>query len=172
MDHGKPGEDAKGEGLPERGCLNWILKDAQGWAGRGNSVGQPAPSWRLLGAVARSPGAVSAETPGGVGFTPRAGGNPRGWRLGNNASSRAPPPQPYAPKPASVRRRQRDRGGADQRRSGAGPLSQDGALHQPPCSTCVPGPQAFVRACPDSRPQRAEGSCSVEGPAGEKGLKG
>ena len=50
--------------------------------------------------------------------------------------------------------------------------ARTGLCNQPPCSTCVPGPQAFMRACPDSRPQRAEGRCSVEGPAGEKGLKG
>lgn len=81
LDHGKPGEDAKGEGFPERGCLNWILKDAQGWAGRGNSVAEPAPSWRLPGKETRSPGALNAETPGRVGFTPGAGGSPwdGGW---------------------------------------------------------------------------------------------
>ena len=172
MDHGKPREDAKGEGFPERGSLNLILKDTQGWAGRGNSVGEPALSWRLLGAEARSPGALSAETPGGVGFTPRAGGSPWGWRLGNTASSCAPPPQPYAPKPASARRRQRDRGGADRRRSGLVLSARTGLHHQPPSSICVPGPQEFVRALPDPRPQRAEGSCSTEGPSGKKELEG
>lgn len=157
LDHGKPGEDAKGKGFPERGCLNWILKDAQGWAGRGNSVAEPAPSWRLLGKETRSPGALNAETPGGVGFTPGAGGSPWGWRLGNTVSSCATPPQPYAPKPASARRRQRDGGGADRRRSGAGPLSQDGALSPAPTQYLHPQPQAFVWAHPDPRPQTREG---------------
>ena len=50
--------------------------------------------------------------------------------------------------------------------------ARTGLHHQPPRSTCVPGPQEFVRACPDPRPQKAEGSCSAEGPSGKKGLEG
>ena len=168
LDHGKPREDAKGEGFPERGCLNSILKDAQGWAGRGNSVGEPAPSWRLLGAEARSPGALSAETSGGVGFTPRTGG----WRLGNTASSCAPPPQPYAPKPASARRRQRDHGGADRRRSGAGPFSQDGAPSPAPTQHLRPRPSGIRAGLP--RPQTPEGRRELQcrGAQWEEGTRG
>ena len=50
--------------------------------------------------------------------------------------------------------------------------ARTGLCHQPLRSTCIPGPQTFMWAHPDPRPQRAEGSCSVEGPAGEKGLEG
>lgn len=52
--------------------------------------------------------------------------------------------------------------------------ARTGLCHQPPRSTCIPG---LRHSCgptqtPDPRPGRAEGSCSVEGPAGEKGLEG
>lgn len=172
MDHRKPREDAKGEGFPERGCLNSILKDTQGWAGRGNSVGEPAPSWRLLGAEARSPGALSAETPGGVGFTPRAGGSPWGWRLGNTASSCAPPPQPYAPKPASARRRQRDRGGADRRRSGLVLSARTGLHHQPPRSICIPALRNSFWPAQTPDPTGRKGAAVQRGPVGRRNSRG
>ena len=81
LGRGKPGEDAQGKGFPEEGCSSWILKDAQGWSGRGNSVAEPAPSSRLLGAEARSPGAVNGN-PRQSGFHPKGMGQPSGMVAG------------------------------------------------------------------------------------------
>lgn len=63
----------QGEGFPEEGCSSWILKDAQGWSGRGSS--------RLLGAEARSPGAVNGN-PRQSGFHPKGMGQPSGMAAG------------------------------------------------------------------------------------------
>lgn len=140
--------------------LELDLKRCTGLGRQREQCGPACSELEAVGAVARSPGAVSAETPGRVGFTPRAGGSPRGWRLGNTASSRAPPPQPYAPKPASVRRRQRDHGGADRRRSGAGPLSQDGALQPAPMQHLCPWPSGIHAGLP--RLQTPEGGRELQ----------